>query len=51
MRIGDRVLKATAPDGLGAQLVAGTLDATAMLLEAGTGIESTARTLPYVTGY
>ena len=51
VRFGDRVIKATVPDGLRTQLVAGTWDSTAVLLEAGAGIEATAKKLPYVAGY
>ncbi len=50
-RFGDRVIKATVPDGPRNQLVAGTWDSTAVLLEAGAAIEGTARGLPYVAGY
>ena len=48
---GDRVIKATVPDGPRNQLVAGTWDSTAVLLEAGAAIEATAGRLPYVKGY
>ena len=51
VRCGDRVIKATMPDGPRNQLVGGTWDSTAVLLEAGAGIEATARKLPYVAGY
>jgi 3-isopropylmalate/(R)-2-methylmalate dehydratase small subunit len=51
VRFGDRVIKATVPDGPRTQLVAGTWDSTAVLLEAGGAIEATARKLPYVKGY
>jgi 3-isopropylmalate/(R)-2-methylmalate dehydratase small subunit len=51
VRFGDRVIKATVPDGPRNQLVGGTWDSTAVLLEAGTAIEATAKKLPYVTGY
>ena len=47
----DRVIKATVPDGPRHQLVAGTWDSTAVLLEAGAAIEATAGKLPYVRGY
>jgi 3-isopropylmalate/(R)-2-methylmalate dehydratase small subunit len=50
-RFGDRVIKATMPDGPRNQLVAGTWDSTAVLLEAGGAIEATARKLPYVVGF
>ncbi len=42
---GDRVIKATVPDGPRNQLVAGTWDSTALLLEAGTAIEATLMSL------
>jgi 3-isopropylmalate/(R)-2-methylmalate dehydratase small subunit len=51
VRFGDRVIKATIPDGPRNQLVGGTWDSTAVLLEAGAAIEATARKLPYVAGY
>ena len=51
MRFGDRVIKATMPDGPRNQLVAGTWDSTAVLLEAGASIETTAGKLPYVKGF
>ena len=51
VRFGDRVIKATMPEGARNQLVGGTWDSTAVLLEAGAGIESTARRLPYVAGW
>ena len=51
VRFGDRVIKATVPDGPRNQLVAGTWDSTAVLLEAGGAIEATAGKLPYVTGW
>jgi 3-isopropylmalate/(R)-2-methylmalate dehydratase small subunit len=51
VRFGDRTIKATMPDGPRNQLVGGTWDSTAVLLEAGAGIESTAKKLPYVTGF
>jgi 3-isopropylmalate/(R)-2-methylmalate dehydratase small subunit len=51
VRFGDRVIKATVPDGSRNQLVAGTWDSTAVLLEAGATIEATAAKLPYVKGY
>ena len=43
-----RVIRATLPDGPRHQLVDGTWDSTAMLLDAGTAIEATARKLPYI---
>jgi len=51
VRLGDRVIKATVPDGPRNQLVGGTWDSTAVLLEADAAIEATARKLPYVRGY
>jgi 3-isopropylmalate/(R)-2-methylmalate dehydratase small subunit len=51
VRFGDRVIKATVPDGPRNQLVAGTWDSTAVLLEAGDAIEATAKKLPYVAGF
>ena len=51
VRFGDRVIKATMPDGPRNQLVGGTWDSTAVLLEAGNAIEATAKKLPYVTGF
>jgi 3-isopropylmalate/(R)-2-methylmalate dehydratase small subunit len=51
VRFGDRVITATVPDGPRNQLVGGTWDSTAVLLEAGAAIEATAKRLPYVAGY
>ena len=51
VRFGDRVIKATMPDGPRNQLVPGTWDSTAVLLEAGAAIEATAGKLPYVGGF
>ena len=51
VRFGDRVIKATIPDAPRNQLVGGTWDSTAVLLEAGAAIESTATKLPYVKGF
>jgi 3-isopropylmalate/(R)-2-methylmalate dehydratase small subunit len=51
VRFGDRVIKATMPDGPRHQLVGGTWDSTAVLLEAGPAIEATAGKLPYIAGY
>jgi 3-isopropylmalate/(R)-2-methylmalate dehydratase small subunit len=48
---GSRTIKATVPDGPRHQLVQGTWDSTAVLLEAGAAIEMTARKLPYVAGF
>src|SRR5437867_13322388 len=51
VRFGDRVINATIPDGPRNQLVGGTWDSTAVLLEAGAAIETVAKKLPYVTGF
>ena len=51
VRFEDRVIKATLPDGPRHQLVGGTWDSTAMLLEAGGAIEATARKLPYLAEF
>jgi 3-isopropylmalate/(R)-2-methylmalate dehydratase small subunit len=51
VRVGDRVIKATVSDGPRNQLVGGTWDSTAVLLEAGAAIEATAAKLPYVAGF
>ncbi|HEX2440091.1 MAG TPA: 3-isopropylmalate dehydratase small subunit [Methylomirabilota bacterium] len=51
VRFGDRTIRATVPDGPRNQLVGGTWDSTAVLLEAGAAIEATAKKLPYVAGY
>src|SRR5437879_3610541 len=51
VRFGSRTIKATIPDGPRNQLVGGTWDSTAVLLEAGAAIETTARKLPYVAGW
>jgi 3-isopropylmalate/(R)-2-methylmalate dehydratase small subunit len=51
VRFGDRAIKATIPDGPRNQLVTGTWDSTAVLLEAGAVIEATASKLPYVKGF
>ena len=51
VRFGDRVIKATVPDGARNQLVNGTWDSTSVLLEAGAAIEATAGKLPYVKGF
>jgi len=51
VRCADRVIKATMPHGPRNQLVGGTWDSTAVLLEAGAATESTAKRLPYVTGF
>ena len=51
VKFGDRLIKATVPDGPRNQLVGGTWDSTAVLLEAGAAIEATAKKLPYVAGF
>jgi 3-isopropylmalate/(R)-2-methylmalate dehydratase small subunit len=51
VRFGDKVIKARVPDGPRNQLVNGTWDSTAVLLEAGAAIEATAKKLPYVSGF
>jgi len=51
VKFGDRVIAAKVPDGPRNQLVHGTWDSTAVLLEAGDKIEATAKKLPYVAGY
>jgi 3-isopropylmalate/(R)-2-methylmalate dehydratase small subunit len=51
VKFGHRTIKAAIPDGPRNQLVGGTWDSTAVLLEAGAGIETTARKLPYVAGW
>ena len=51
VRFGDRVIKASVPDGPRNALVNGTWDSTAVLLEAGDRIEATAKKLPYVSGF
>jgi len=51
VRFGERVIKAAVPEGPRKQLVAGTWDSTAVLLDAGAAIEATAGKLPYVKGY
>jgi 3-isopropylmalate/(R)-2-methylmalate dehydratase small subunit len=51
LRLGERTIPVRVPEGARAQLVAGTWDATGVLLDAGEAIERTARGLPYVTGF
>ena len=43
--------RAELPEGARAQLLEGTWNATAVLLEAGQAIEATAERLPYVSGF
>ena len=45
------VFSASIPDGARGQLLEGSWNATSVLLEAGDAIESTARRLPYVSGF
>jgi len=45
------VARAGIPDGVQRQLLGGSWNATAVLLEAGDAIEATAARLPYVNGY
>jgi 3-isopropylmalate/(R)-2-methylmalate dehydratase small subunit len=51
VRFGGRSFPARMPDGPRNQLVAGTWDSTAVLLEAGGAIEATAKKLPYAAGF
>src|SRR5258706_9052648 len=51
VRFGDRVIKATMPDGPRNQLVGGTWDSTAVLLEAGAAIGATAKKTPDGSGF
>jgi 3-isopropylmalate/(R)-2-methylmalate dehydratase small subunit len=51
VKLGDRTIKANIPTGPKNQLVNGTWDSTAVLLEAGDAIEATAKKLPYVAGF
>src|SRR2546428_7690147 len=50
VRFGDRVIKATIPDGPRNQLVGGTWDSTAVLLEAGAAHEGAAGEVPHLEG-
>jgi 3-isopropylmalate/(R)-2-methylmalate dehydratase small subunit len=51
VRFGDKTIQARIPDGPRNQLVQGSWDSTAVLLEAGAAIEATAKKLPYVSGF
>jgi len=51
VRCGAHVIKVRIPDGSRHQLVSGTWDSTAVLLEGGAAIEATAKRLPYVSGF
>ena len=50
VRFDGRTIKATIPDWPRNQLVGGTWGSTAVPLDAGAGMETTARKLPYVVG-
>ncbi len=51
VRFGGRAIDVHIPDGPHHQLVSGTWNATAVLLEAGDAIDATARRLPYLRGF
>ncbi len=51
VRCGDTVYPAEIPEGVRKQLIEGTWDATAVLLEAGEDIEAQASSIPYVQGF
>ncbi len=51
VRVGERTVSAKMPEGHRNQLLAGTWNATLVLLEAGEEIEQVAASLPYITGY
>jgi 3-isopropylmalate/(R)-2-methylmalate dehydratase small subunit len=51
IRCGEAVYPASIPEGERKQLLEGTWDATAVLLEAGGDIEAKASTIPYVQGF
>ena len=51
VRFGDRIIPVHISDGHHHQLVGGTWNATAVLLEAGDAIKATARRLPYTAGF
>jgi len=51
VRFGGRTIDVHIPDGPHHQLVSGTWNATAVLLEAGHAIDATARRLPYLRGF
>ena len=51
VRFGERTIPVRIPDGARQQLLAGTWNATGVLLEAGDEIERVAQRLPYVSGY
>ena len=51
VRLGDRAISARVPDAARKQLLAGSWNATAVLLDAGEEIERVAMGLPYMRGY
>ena len=51
VRLGDRTIPARLPDAARKQLLTGTWNATAVLLDAGEEIERVAKGLPYLRGY
>jgi 3-isopropylmalate/(R)-2-methylmalate dehydratase small subunit len=51
VRLGDRTISARIPEAARRQLLTGTWNATAVLLEAGEEIERVAKGLPYLRGY
>ena len=51
VRFGGRTIKATIPEGSRNILVDGSWNTTGVLLEAGSAIEATARSLPYIKGF
>ena len=51
VRLGDRTIPARLPDAARKQLLTGTWNATAVLLEGGEEIERVAKGLPYLRGY
>ncbi len=51
IRMGERTLRATMPEGARQQFLQGTWDSTQTLLEAGEAIDRLARRLPYIVGF
>ncbi|RMG50934.1 MAG: 3-isopropylmalate dehydratase small subunit [Acidobacteria bacterium] len=51
IRMGERTLRATMPEGARQQFLQGTWDSTQTLLEAGEAIDRLARRLPYIAGF
>jgi len=51
VRLGDRTIPARLPEAARKQLLTGTWNATAVLLEAGEEIARVAQGLPYLSGY